>query len=31
MMEKGVGNIPEKLTPEIVNNLYNLGIYENKG
>ncbi len=25
MMEKGVGNIPEELSPEIVNNLYNLG------
>ena len=25
MMEKGVGVIPEELTPEIVNNLYDLG------
>ena len=25
MMEKGVGEIPDVLTPEIVNNLYNLG------
>ena len=25
MMEKGVGNIPEELTPGIVNNLYGLG------